>query len=478
MFSKIYTERVLEPCYLTWKKHLVGASYRIHRAHLVMLAERGIIDAPTARAIKAGIDSIEKDFDYPETIPENTEDLYFVFEKELGRRIGEDKAGFLHTARSRNDMDAAAFRIFMRGRLLQFLDAALALFKTLNKRLPDPEGGVPVILYTHGQPANVSTFAHYLSSMLFEAADSVDLICGALETVNRSPMGACAITTTGFPVDRGRVAKLLGFDDILVNSYGAISTSHWLTFPASAVRLFLLDLGRFIADLYHKASCEVGIIDFSDSLVQISSIMPQKRNPVILEHIRIHASLAAGMLGGMEGLFRNIPFQDVNEAGDTAMDEFSRALDLALSAAKLFEETINHISVNRERVYAISGAYGITTTELADSMVRDFGISFRQAHRITSAFVRSGLDKETLRREFRAEGFGGLSYTDEDIQRILSPENFISVRNAAGGPGTTGMSTVREEAGKVIEKLESFIRNFRTNFEEADQNLTNSYARL
>jgi argininosuccinate lyase len=337
---------------------------------------------------------------------------------------------------------------------------------------------MPIILYTHGQPANVSTLGHYLGSMLLEAADSVSRICSSLKNVNRSPMGACAITTTGFSIDRGRVAKLLGFEDILINSYGAISTSHWLSFPASEIRLFLLDLGRFIADLYHKASCEVGIIDFPDSLVQISSIMPQKRNPVILEHVRIQASLAAGILGGLEELFRNIPFQDVNEAGDAALSEFSRALDLALSGTKLFDETIKHISVNRERVYAISGAYGITTTELADSMVRDFGISFRQAHGITSAFVCSGLDTEILRKKFREEGFGELAYTNADIKRILSPENFIAVRNVTGGPGTTGMSAITKESTRTIEKLEAFIQDFRTHLAEADRNLQQIYANL
>jgi argininosuccinate lyase len=394
MFSKVYIDRVLEPCYRSWKKDLLAISFRIHRAHLVMLAEKNILNPEIARAINEGIDAIERDFIFPETIPENTEDLYFVFERELGRRIGEDKAGFLHTARSRNDMDAAAFRLFIQDRLLEFLGAVLGLMRTLNERIRGEDGTVPIILYTHGQPANVSTLGHYFASMLLETAECTDLIRLALDKVNRSPLGACAITTTGFPIDRDRVSRLLGFTAPILNSYGAISGSHWLSFPAGAAGQFLTDIGRYIADLHHKASCEVGILEFPDPLVQISSIMPQKRNPVILEHIRIQASLALGILRGIETLFRNAPFQDINEAGDTALEEFPRGIDGALSCVELFKELIKNVGVNRERVNRISKDYGITTTELADSMVRDFNISFREAHSICAAFVKSGYRRE------------------------------------------------------------------------------------
>jgi argininosuccinate lyase len=478
MFSPVYVSRVLEPCYNNWKKYLIGASYRIHRAHLVMLKNKNIIDAGTAAAIKKGIDGIEKDFTFPGAIPENTEDLYFVFEKELGRRIGEDKAGFLHTARSRNDMDAAAFRLYVRTRLIEILEGIRALFKTMSERINGKDGEEPFILYTHGQPANVSTLGHYQSSMLLDAADCVGQIRAALETVNCSPMGACAITTTGFPIDRELVSRLLGFSKPALNSYGAISVSHWLTFPAGAIRLLLTNIGRYIADIHHKASCEVGIAGFPDSLVQISSIMPQKRNPVILEHVRIQASLSIGILNGIEDLFRNIPFQDVNETGDAALDEFSRALDMALSCISLFEETVKNITVNKERVYEISKTCGITTTELADSMVRDFKISFRAAHGITSAFVRSGYKREVLRRQFAEAGFGNLPYTDGEIDGILSPEQFIARRNVTGGPGPVGMLPVKAGIGKAVGGLENYLADIKKKLALADEELRARYNEL
>ena len=478
MFSQVYIDKVLQPCYLNWKKELVDISFHIHRAHLVMLKDSGILKKEIARAIKEGIDAIEKEFVFPGTIPENTEDLYFVFEKELGRRIGADKAGFLHTARSRNDMDAAAFRLFMRERIIGLLEAILDLMETFAVRISGAGGEDPIILYTHGQPANVSTLGHYLASMLLEMAESAELVRLTLDTVNRSPMGACAITTTGFPINRDLVSGLLGFDSPIPNSYGAISGSHWLSFPSGAMGQLLTDLGRYTADFLHKASCEVGILDFPDSLVQISSIMPQKRNPVILEHIRIQASLSLGILRGIETLFRNTPFQDINEVGDAALDEFSRAVDLALSCIALFNETIKNIAVNKGRVEEISKAYGITTTELADSLVRDFGISFREAHGISTAFVKSGCRKDALRKAFEEAGFGSLSYTDSEIDRILSAENFIAVRKVKGGPAPEGMEGQREEAARKSAALRSFLAAYREKRAAADRELALSWEKI
>ena len=478
MFSKVYVDRVLNPCYVNWKKFGIDISYRVHHAHLVMLEKQGIISRDVARTIKQGMETIEKDFVYPSSIPENTEDLYFVFEKELGKRIGEDKAGFLHTARSRNDMDAALFRMHVRTRMLELLEKIHVLCTTLEQRINGESGGDPIILYTHGQPANVSSLGHYLSSMLTNISDSVEALLLAFKMVNRSPMGACAITTTGFPIDRELVSDLLGFDGLVLNSYEAISTSHWLTFPSGALKTLLTDIGRYMADMLHKASCEVGILWFPDSLVQISSIMPQKRNPVILEHVRIQGSLSMGILAGIEDLFRNIPFQDVNEAGDAALDEFSRAMDMALSCVDLFTETVRNIEVVKNRVAEISAAYGISTTELADSMVRDFGISFREAHGLTSAFVKSNYSKHTLREKFREGGFGELAYTDDEIDRILSPENFIRVRKVPGGPAKEGMEPLRKLCEENNKRLGHEIKRIKDHLEAADKKLDDYFRKL
>ncbi len=344
MFSAIYVQRVLEPSYHNWRKFLIPEFFRVQRAHLVMLAECGILNSAAVVALKKGIDTIEQEFQFPEEIPTGMEDLYFVFEHELAQRIGSEQAGRLHTARSRNDMDTTVLRLYLKRRLLEIMRSLMEVSAILSSRI-QKDGGEPIVLYTHGQPANISTLGHYLSAFYLELLEGGVQLSHAVQTLDASTMGACALTTTGFPIDRIRTAELLGLARPVDNSYQAVSSNHWLTYPAAALWSLLSDITRFVMDLSHKTSCEVGLMSFPDELVQVSSIMPQKRNPVILEHIRIQAGLGMSILNGIENLFHNIPYQDVNEVADAPALELDRALNFSLSCFDLFSEIIRSMIV-------------------------------------------------------------------------------------------------------------------------------------
>ena len=478
MFVESYVRRVLEPSYSNWRRLFLPDFYRLQKAHLVMLAERGILTRETAAAIRRGIDGMEASFVFPSGIPEDTEDLYFLFERELGRRIGVDAAGRLHTARSRNDMDSAVFRMHLKRRLLEALDSVLDFLRTSAARASGESGRDLIVLYTHGQPANVSTAGHYLSAFALEIQEDAKRLSAALAVLDESPMGACAITGSGFPIDRDRVGTLLGFARPVANTYGAIAGGHWLTYPAAGLRTILLDLTRLLMDLSHKASCEVGILAFPDDLVQVSSIMPQKRNPVILEHARIQAGLGMGILGGLEELFRNVPYQDVNELADAPAVELGRAVDYFVSSVELSTEIVRSISVEQDRVRTLSRTTGITTTELADSMVREGGLDFRTAHRLTARFVRTGGDKADLRQAY-AETVGRLlPWSDGEIDDILSPERFVAVRKTYGGPAPAGMEPVVRRLEEGIGDLSGIIDRSRAALAEADSALADAYGKL
>jgi argininosuccinate lyase len=434
-FAGAYVDRVLDPAFSNWKTLYEGDALLVHRAHLCMLAETGIIAPDVAKALKAGIEKVEASFVAPAHIPTGVEDLYFLFEKELGNVAGEENAAWLHTARSRNDMDTTVFRLALKRVMTGYLRSLAACCKGLLERCRQGEGELTV-LYTHGQPANPSTTAHYLSAILLDLLEDAKGLMDALSDVDRSTLGACAITGTGFPVDRARVAGLLGMNGFVTNSYQAIATSHWLVRPAQALRTLMQDLGRFAADLSHKASCEVGLYDFPDNLVQISSIMPQKRNPVIIEHLRIQAGQSAGLCTAIEDLYRNVPYQDVNEAADAPVSQFLEAFGFAASAIDLAGATF------AERARAIALEFGVTTTELADTMVRQFGIGFRAAHGICAAFIHAGQDKAALRQAFVGKTGKPLSWSDAEIDEILEPGHFVEVRKTAGGPAPNGMAVV------------------------------------
>ncbi|OHD23976.1 MAG: hypothetical protein A2Y38_03095 [Spirochaetes bacterium GWB1_59_5] len=452
MFSLVYTERVLEPAYRNWKALYAEDLIAVHKAHLLGLVERNIISRERGARIAGAIEAMKADFSYPAAIPPSVEDLYFVYERELGLRIGAEDAAFLHTARSRNDMDTTVFRMALRRALFRFQGEALGLLEALSARARGGAGELTV-LFTHGQPANVSTMGHYLSAFAGEIAEDIAVLWHAIAAVDRSTMGACAITGTGFPLDRRGVSDRLGFSCFIVNTYEAISTSHWLTRPAAAIEALMQDCTRLAADLSHKASCEVGIVTFPDTLVQSSSIMPQKRNPVILEHARIQAGMACGYCASVRELYRNVPYQDVNEAADAPVSELFKALEFATSAVALVREIAEHVGSDEARVRGIAAAFGVTTTELADTMVRETGIGFRSAHEVCSRFVSSGNDPSELRRAFLERAGKPLPFDDAAITAIMDPARFVAVRELPGGPAPAGMVPVFESLDAAAAEL-------------------------
>ncbi len=477
MFSPVYQDRVIDAAYCNWTRLYQTEFWAVQKAHLVGLAKTGIVEAGTASALATAIDRLQASLAWPGQIPKGFEDMYFVFERELETLVGPERAAFLHTARSRNDMDNSIFRLALRKHLLGLSHRILESLRATLDRARESDAEL-TILFTHGQPANVSTMGHYLSAIACDLAEDLHELLDALDAVDCSTMGACAITGTGFPLDRGLVAELLGFPGFVVNSYRAISSSHWLSKPAGALEELLLDLTRIAADILHKASSEVGLLRFPDELIQVSSIMPQKRNPVIIEHIRIQAGLAAATSAGLRELLRNVPYQDVNEAADAPVSALIDSLALAASAVDLAGEALVKMRSDEERVRSIALDFGVTTTELADTLVREEKIGFRQAHAICSEFARSGGDRELLRRSFEAHCGRKMGLSGEAVEAALSPEGFVAVRTLAGGPAPEGMKPVYSELDKGLDSAKARILAIESRIEEAGRTLDLAWAEL
>ncbi len=459
-FSPIYSRHVLGKSYKHWAATFLDEFGRQNRAHLIMLARQGIIDSKTASALKKSMSELDSTMKIPGEFPEGVEDLFFYYEKQLELLLGE-KAGSLHTARSRNDMDTTVFRLYVRKLTISLMKQMLLLAGTLIEKIKASREQL-LVLYTHGQPAQVSTLAHYLSSFLIEFLEGLDGLNASMRVVNQCPLGAAAITTTGFNIDRQLVSDLLGFERPVPNSYQAIVTSHWLTYPSMWFKSILYDITRLMADMGHKASCEVGMFSFPDELVQVSSIMPQKRNPVIIEHIRIQSGMAAGDFQGLIDLFHNVPYQDVNEVADAPVTVFTRGCETLSGLLELLEETLLKVSVDERRVDDIAISTGTTTTELADELVRREAISFRTAHGVTSAFVKSGYSFEALRGKFSELVGRALDMSDSELRNVLSPRHFVQVRNIPGGPSVSAMESVinlMEEKVKIItDSLDGLVK--------------------
>lgn len=475
-FPRAYVEHVLDPGYQNWKRLYYGDLVAVHKAHLIMLQETGIVSRTAAAAIKASMANIEAGAALPDHIPEGLEDLFFLYERELDRH-GAGSSASLHTARSRNDMDTTVFRLALKRGLRDLVGRLASCARTLLQRAHAGESEL-TILSTHGQPANVSTMAHYLSAFLLDFLEGTESLVTAMESTDQCPLGACAITGTGFPIDRERTSHLLGFRSPVPNSYQAIATSHWLTGPAQALQLILSDTGRLAADMLHKAAADVGILVFPDELVQTSSIMPQKRNPVILEHIRIQAGLAAGACDSVVRLFRNVPYQDVNEVADAPVSEFLDSLSQARSCVALLELTVSKVASSQTRAREIAVTQGVTTTELADTLVRTCGISFHNAHHACAAFVRSGYDKGRLRAAFREKVGRDLPLSDHEIDEALEPERFVAVRKTAGGPAPGGMVSVYDAVAAAMARIDAAVAEMDERGRSAAAELEAAWTRL
>jgi argininosuccinate lyase len=444
----VYKDTVLRPLFDGAKGHHVEAFRRIDRAHLVMLVETGILDRDVAGKIAGALVAIDDEIDPLGLVyTGEVEDFFFLIEKELKARIGVDTAGRLHTARSRNDIDHTLFKLGLKEKIDALMVKARALLATMIDAAERNKSTL-IVAYTHGQPAQPSTFGHYLSAAIEVLIRDIERFAEARRIVDLSSMGAAAITTSGFPIDRARVAQLLGFAAAQRNSYSCIAAVDYTTSTYSAIELMFLHLGRLIQDFQFWTSFEVGQIYVPNALVQISSIMPQKRNPVPIEHLRHLASQTFGRARTVIDVMHNTPFTDMNDSeGETqgmgyeAFASASRVLDL-LSAL------IAQISIDPERVDLNIRRSCITITELADSLVRIEGLSFREAHEIAAATARSVV---AARGDLPGDGYPPFldafqqsvgrkpSITLEQFRQIVSPEHFVGVRSRFGGPAPEPM---------------------------------------
>jgi argininosuccinate lyase len=261
----------------------------------------------------------------------------------------------------------------------------------------------------------------------------------AFENMNLCPLGAGAITTTGFPINRHRVAELLGFYAPTVNSYASIASVDYFTEALGATSALLVNIGKFAQEFLLMATMEFDIIRLPDGYVQGSSIMPQKRNPVALEHIRAIGSKALGQCLGVMTSVHNTPFGDINDVEDDLQPLIYNAMRDANRSVALFAGTLQSATFNLETLRHRASENFITVTELADTIVRRENLSFRIAHKIVSNCVKAAIENKSeitydILQTVAGEVLGReIAISDTELAETLSPENFVSIRTIYGG---------------------------------------------
>ena len=385
-FAPEYVTHVLNENFEDAKELFLSPLIAIHYAHLVMLAEHGIISPADAHRLREALDVVSqrdlRDVQYDGTY----EDLFFYVERLIVQQAGEDAAGRLHTARSRNDIDMTMYRMRQREFVLGLAGASLDLRSALLD-LVDRHRTTVFVVHTHTQRAQPTTVAHYLLGVVEQLERDLVRLKGAYERTNRNPLGACAITGTGFPIDRHLTSALLGFDGPTLNTYGSIATVDYLLESVSAATVLLTGLGRFVQDLLLWSTSEFDYVRLGDGFVQSSSIMPQKRNPVAFEHARAIGSKALGQAQAIVLSVHNTPFGDIVDTEDDLQPLVFSMFRDATRTVKLVAAAMRTVEFDAAKLEGRAGEGGATLTELADELVRAHGLPFRTAHGIAARLM-------------------------------------------------------------------------------------------
>jgi len=482
-FAPEYVSCVLNENFEDAKTLLLSPLMAINYAHLVMLKATGIVSAGDAHVLRVALDGISQDEIRKVTYDGTYEDLFFYVERLVVESAGDDIAGRLHTARSRNDIDMTMYRMQQRHLILGLLAASFALRHSLLD-LVDRHRDTILALHTHTQRAQPSTVAHYLLAALEQLEHDGTRLAAAFESTNRNPLGACAITGTGFPIDRSLTSELLGFSGPTCNTYGSIATVDYLLESTSAASVLLTGNGRFVQDMLLWSTAEFGYLRLGDGFVQGSSIMPQKRNPVALEHARAIGSKALGQSMAIMLAAHNTPFGDIVDTEDDLQPLVVAMYRDATRTMKLVAAAMSSAEFDAKALEARAGNGWTTLTELADTLVREHGLPFKKAHAIAAHFV-GGRQRDPQRpntallTDASTEILGQpLTYSEAELTRILSPRYFVEIRKTFGGPAPAETARAAKVARQQLEAHEAWWSKATGALAKADRTLAERSAAL
>src|SRR4051812_14343777 len=475
-FAPEYVTCVLNENFEDAKSLLLSPMMAINYAHLVMLEAQRIVPRTAAHALRLALDGVSQDAVREVQYDGSYEDLFFYVERLIVEACGDDVAGRLHTARSRNDIDMTMYRMRQREFILGLMAASFALRASLLV-LVDAHRDTVFAVHTHTQRAQPTTVAHYLLAVVEQLERDAARLRGAYDRTNRNPLGACAITGTGFPIDRQLTSELLGFCGPTGNTYGSIATVDYLLESTSAAAVLLVGHGRFVQDLLLWSTSEFGYVRFGDGFVQCSSIMPQKRNPVAIEHARAIGSKALGQAQAIVTAVHNTPFGDIVDTEDDLQPLVFSMFRDATRALKLVAAAMTTAEFDAARLEARAGDGWTTLTELADTLVRDHQLPFRLAHAISARLIKARAQDpavplaQLLARASRELSGTAIVYTNAELEHIMSPRHFVTIRETLGGPAPDVTARAAEASRLQLDTDERWSKSTTAALADAERRL-------
>ncbi|WP_227287035.1 argininosuccinate lyase [Boseongicola sp. H5] len=419
------------------------------RAHAAMLAHQGIVDVKDADAIREGLLTVLSEIEGGNfAFSTALEDIHMNVEARLAELIGAP-AGRLHTARSRNDQVATDFKLWVRAQMDAAMEGLEALVRAL---LGQADAGADWVMpgFTHLQTAQPVTWGHHMMAYVEMFGRDLSRFRDSRARMNECPLGAAALAGTSFPIDRDMTATALGFDRPAANSLDAVSDRDFALEFLAAATICAMHLSRFAEELVIWSSAQFRFVTLSDRFSTGSSIMPQKKNPDAAELIRAKIGRILGANVALLTVMKGLPLaysKDMQEDKEQVFD----AADTLMLALAAMEGMVRDMTANRDALETAASSGFSTATDLADWLVRELDMPFRDAHHVTGALVKMAEDAGcdlpdlSLAQMQRVEG-----RITEGVYDVLGVHNSVASRMSYGG---TAPVQVRAQIARWKERL-------------------------
>ena len=425
---------------LEFDKIIFEADIKTNFAHTSMLKHEGIIDADIADKILCALDDLRDEGYEALVFDPSVEDVHMAIENYVTSKIGPE-AGFMHTAKSRNDQVATDIRLVLREKIIDIQIGILEFIEGLVEMAGEHLDDV-FIGFTHLQHAQPITIAHHLMAHAQALKRDYERFEDTYKRVNLNPLGSAAMATTSFPINRELTTKLLGFDAYLENSMDGVSARDFIAETVFDLVSLCTTLSKICEELILWSTYEFGVIEMADEYSSTSSIMPQKKNPDVAELARGKSTIVNGELVTILTILKAIPYT-YNRDLQEITPHLWNAVEVTQDTLSIVTRMLLSVDFNIERCAELAGRNFATATDLADIMVREKQVPFRTAHKIVGRIVNEATSNDMAEEDITSEfidniavklGFDKLELADELIQNALNPYENVKIRRVVGGP--------------------------------------------
>ncbi|WP_435088456.1 argininosuccinate lyase [Candidatus Pelagibacter bacterium nBUS_29] len=401
-------------------------------AHVEMLFKQKIISFRIKNKIIYGLNKIEKEISNKKfEFNKKYEDIHMNIEKRLFQIIG-DEAGYVHTARSRNDQVITDFKIWMRSATKEI---NFNLDKVIKSTLKLAEKNINTIMpgFTHLKNAQAISFAHYLMAYVEMFNRDKKRFNNNLDSLDENPLGVAALTGTSFNIDRNYTSKKLGFKRPTNNSIDTVSDRDFVLDFLYSISVCSMHISRIAEELIIWSSDGFGLLNLSDKVVTGSSIMPQKKNPDLLEYLRGKSGSSYGNLFSMLTIMKGLPLSYFKDLQDDKEIVF-KSNDILINSLKIFDEVLKNSSPNKKRMLELANTGYITATDLADYLVKNHSMSFRKAYQKTAAVVNLAEKKKKKLNELSLRELKKIEpKLTSDVLKVFDLTNSVNSKKSYGG---------------------------------------------